>query len=73
LIPGLKLFLILVTVKTVFQQINPPMSINFKHLLIFSTVLMVLASCGTIEKASVHGLNSGFYKYSSEKGKCQKV
>ena len=36
--------------------------INYKYIIIAIWVVGVLASCNTLEKASLHGLNSGYYK-----------
>lgn len=39
---------------------------NFRYLLILCVAVELLASCSTLEKASVHGLTSGYYTWKSE-------
>ncbi len=40
--------------------------ISFKYIVITICVIGALASCDTLEKASLHGLNSGYYKFKSD-------
>jgi hypothetical protein len=42
------------------------MKINCKYIIISISVIALLSSCNTIEKASTHGFNSGYYKLKSE-------
>lgn len=46
--------------------------ITFKHLLLISSIL-IFSSCTTLDKASRHGFNSGFYKMISSDEKPQSV
>ena len=43
------------------------------RLLVLTAACALLASCSTLEKASVHGLNSGYYSYQSEDGNRRNV
>jgi hypothetical protein len=47
--------------------------ISYKYLVVAIGVIVLLASCSTLEKASIHGLNSGYYKFKSEDKKVQHV
>ncbi len=40
--------------------------ISYKYIVIAIWVIGVFASCNTLEKASLHGLNSGYYKLKSD-------
>lgn len=42
------------------------MKINCKSIIISISVIGLLSSCNTLEKASTHGFNSGYYKLKSE-------
>jgi hypothetical protein len=42
------------------------MKVSSKNIVIAIWVIGLLASCNTLEKASLHGLNSGYYKLNSE-------
>ena len=42
------------------------MKINCKYILISISIIRLLSSCNTLEKASLHGLNSGYYKLNSD-------
>ena len=44
-----------------------------KYIVIAIWVIGVFASCNTLEKASLHGLNSGYYKLKSDSIKAQDV
>jgi hypothetical protein len=48
-------------------------NINRKYVVIAIWVIGVFASCNTLEKASLHGLNSGYYKLKSDTVKAQGV
>lgn len=41
-------------------------SMSVKHFVLAVWLIGTLASCSTLEKASVHGLNSGYYKMKSD-------
>ena len=47
--------------------------ISYKYIVIAIWVIGVLASCNTLEKASLHGLNSGYYKLKSDNKNTQNV
>jgi hypothetical protein len=49
------------------------MKTGFRNMLLFFVSGIVLASCSTLEKASVHGLNSGYYSFQSEDGNRRNV
>ncbi len=42
-------------------------------LILFTGSIALFYSCGVIEKSSIHGFNSGYYKHSPGKGKSEKV
>lgn len=46
---------------------------NAKSLLIIFTFYFLLSSCGIMYKASIHGLNSGYYKYGYGEDRIQDV
>jgi hypothetical protein len=46
---------------------------SYKYIVIAIGVIGLLASCNTLEKASIHGLNSGYYKLKSENKNDQNV
>jgi hypothetical protein len=46
---------------------------SYKYLVAAIWVMGVLASCNTLEKASLHGLNSGYYKLKSDNKNAQNV
>ncbi len=48
-------------------------AISHQHIFIALSVIGVLASCNTLEKASLHGLNSGYYKVKSDTTSTQNV
>jgi len=47
--------------------------ISYKYIVVGIWVIGVLASCNTLEKASLHGLNSGYYKLKSDNKNNQNV
>jgi hypothetical protein len=47
--------------------------ISYNYIVIAILVIGLLASCNTLEKASLHGLNSGFYKLKSDDKNTQQV
>ena len=47
--------------------------ISYRYFVIAIWVIVVFASCNTLEKASLHGLNSGYYKLKSDNKKNQNV
>ncbi len=49
------------------------MRISYIFHIITISVFGLLASCNTLEKASIHGLNSGYYKLKSENKNVQNV
>lgn len=49
------------------------MKIGYKYFVIAIGFIGFLASCSTLEKASTHGLNSGYYKLKSENKNAQYV
>ena len=49
------------------------MKISYKYIVIAIWAIGLLASCNTLEKASTHGLNSGYYKMKSENNNSQDV
>lgn len=49
------------------------MKIGYRYILVAVGVSGLLASCNTIEKASMHGLHSGYYKMKSEDKESQHV
>lgn len=46
---------------------------SYKYIVISVWVIGVLASCNTLENASLHGLNSGYYKMKSDNINAQNV
>ncbi len=44
-----------------------------KHCYGFSILILLLSSCGIIEKSSRHDFQSGFYKFNSPLSECQRV
>jgi hypothetical protein len=48
-------------------------NISFQYIFIIILVNGLLTSCNTLEKASIHGLNSGYYKLKSENKNIQQV
>ncbi|WP_026898823.1 hypothetical protein [Daejeonella oryzae] len=49
------------------------MKISYKYIVIAICIIGLLASCNTLEKASTHGFNSGYYKMKSENKNSQNV
>ena len=49
------------------------MKINFRSYLIAIAGIVLLASCGTLEKASMHGFSSGYYQLQAENKNVQQV
>lgn len=49
------------------------MKIRFKKMFTVICVIGIFTSCNTLEKASMHGLNSGFYKLKSDNNSAQHV
>ena len=49
-----------------FKLFDLSIKIGYKNIFIAIWVIGVLSSCNTIEKASLHGLNSGYYKLKSD-------
>jgi hypothetical protein len=49
------------------------MKFNFPIILISMSVIGLLASCNALEKASIHGLNSGYYTLKSDQKDLQHV
>ena len=47
--------------------------ISYKNIVTSIWVIGVLASCNTLDKASLHGLNSGYYKLKSENKNARNV
>ena len=47
--------------------------ISYRYIVFAIWVSGVLASCNTLEKASLHGLNSGYYKLKSDHLDAQNV
>jgi hypothetical protein len=47
--------------------------ISYKHIVIAIWVIVGLASCNTLENASLHGLNNGYYKFKSDNKDSQNV
>ena len=56
-----------------FKLFDLFIKISYKYIVIAIWVIGVLASCNTLEKASLHGLNSGYYKLKSDNIKAQSV
>jgi hypothetical protein len=48
-------------------------NISYKYLVVAIGVIGLFASCSTLENASIHGLNSGYYTFKSENKKAQHV
>ena len=49
-----------------FKLSDSLININYKYTVIAILVIGLLASCNTLEEASLHGLNSGYYKLKSD-------
>lgn len=49
------------------------MKINYKYIIISISVIGLLSSCNTLEKASSHGFNCGYYKLKSENKNIENV
>ncbi len=49
------------------------MKFNFPRFLILLSVIFLLASCNALDKASIHGLNSGYYTLKSDSKDLQHV
>lgn len=47
--------------------------IIYNYIIIAIWIIVVFASCSTLEKASLHGLNSGYYKLKSDNKNTQNV
>jgi hypothetical protein len=56
-----------------FKLFGLSIKISCKYIVIAIWVIGVLASCNTLEKASLHGLNSGYYKLKSDTIRAQSV
>jgi len=46
---------------------------NARYLILFMVSLSLFSSCSVFERSSIHGFNSGYYKYSTGKGKTEAV
>lgn len=49
------------------------MKVTEKYIIVALALLVLLASCSTLEKASMHGFNSGYYKLASKNKNTQTV
>ncbi|MBF2709857.1 hypothetical protein [Flavobacterium soyangense] len=49
------------------------MKIIYKYIIISVALIVFLTSCNTLEKASMHGFNSGYYKFESKPKSDQNV
>ena len=49
------------------------MKIKYKYIIISISVIGLLSSCNTLEQASMHGFNSGYYKFESGNKNVQDV
>lgn len=49
-----------------FKSFGLSFKIDYKYIIIPIWVIGILASCNTLEKASLHGLNRGYYKLKSD-------
>ncbi|MGV8827421.1 MAG: hypothetical protein ACWA6U_03785 [Breznakibacter sp.] len=56
-----------------FKLFDLSIKLGCKYIFIAIWVIVVLASCNTLEKASLHGLNSGYYKLKSDNINAQNV
>jgi hypothetical protein len=52
---------------------NQYMKAFVRYIIISSLIVSMFSSCHTLERASVHGFNSGFYKFESGKKNTQNV
>ena len=46
---------------------------NYKYKIIFVALIIFFTSCNTLEKASMHGFNSGYYQLESKQKSNQNV
>jgi hypothetical protein len=49
------------------------MKVNYKQIIIPVIAIVLLSACNTIENASIHGFNSGYYKFKSKQNNIRKV
>jgi len=49
------------------------MKINYRNIIISISIIGILTSCNTLENASIHGFNNGFYKLKTENNDVQDV